>query len=112
MSQSKNSFEVTLNQAIDEVFTSLGENVKQATYNYIENKYKIKKEQIPSNIEDFASAVETIYGDAARLVELKIMEKLEGKTQGFIYKSDCKEIFFVEYLAALRLWMSKRLDQC
>jgi hypothetical protein len=102
---SKTNFEAALTRAIDEVFSALGENVKQATFRYVENKYAIKKEQIPRQIEGFTAALESIFGEAAWLVELRIMEKLQGKAEGFSYKSKCKEIFFVDYLTALKLYM-------
>jgi hypothetical protein len=98
----KINFETAVTEAIDEVFTTLGENVKQAIYSYLENKHGIKKEQIPSMIEGFTDAIESIFGDAAKLVELKIMEKLQSKVKGFAYKSKRKEVFFAEYLAALQ----------
>jgi hypothetical protein len=102
---SKTNFEEALTNAIDEVFTALGENVKRATYNYVENKYATTKEQIPRQIENFTAAIETIFGEAAWLVELRVMEKLQGKAQGFIYRSKCEEIFFVDYLAALKRYI-------
>ena len=39
----------------------------------------IRKEQIPSKIEGFTDAIESIFGEAAKLVELKIIEKLQRK---------------------------------
>lgn len=105
----KINFERAVTESIDEVFSTLGENVKQAVYSYLENKYGIRKEQIPSMIEGFTDAIESIFGDATKLVELKIIEKLKGKVKGFAYKSKTKEIFFAEYLTALQ----KHLDwQC
>ena len=98
----KTNFEAAVTESIEEVLSTLGENVKQAIYSYLENKYSIRKEQIPSKIEDFSDGIESIFGDAAKLVELKIMEKLQSKVKGFSYKSESKEIFFVEYLAALQ----------
>ena len=98
----KVSFETAVTESIDEVFTTLEENVKQAVYSYLENKYGIRKEQIPSMIEGFTDAIESIFGDAAKLVELKIIEKLQSKVKGFAYKSKRKETFFAEYLAALQ----------
>src|SRR5271169_830802 len=99
---SKINFETTLTEAIDEVFTSLGENVKQAVYRYLENKHHIRKEQIPCMIESFTVAIETIFGEAAKLLELKIIEKIQNKVQSFAYKPISKEVFFVEYLVALQ----------
>jgi hypothetical protein len=96
------SFEMVVMESIDEVFSTLGENVKQAMYSYLENNYGMKKDQIPSMIDDFTTAVESLFGDAAKLVELKIIEKVQGRVKGFVYKSNSKEIFFVEYLSALQ----------
>ncbi len=98
----KVNFETAVTEAIDEVFTTLGVNVKQAVYSYLENKHGIRKQQIPNTIEDFTNAIEALFGDAAKLVELKIIEKLQGKVPGFAYKSKRKEMFFAEYLAALQ----------
>ncbi len=100
--RSKINFDTTLTDAIDEVFTSLGENVKQAIYSYLENKHCIRKEQIPRMIESFAIAIETIFGEAAKLLELKIIEKIQNKVKSFAYKSKSKEVFFVEYLVAVQ----------
>ncbi len=99
------SFENTVAEAIDEIFTSFGENVKRATYSYIETNDGIKKEQIPYHIEGFTNAIESIFGDAAKLVELKIIENLQNKVKGFCYKSKSKEMLFAEYLEEMRKYL-------
>ena len=104
--QTKTNFETAVTESVDQVFASLGENVKNAVYKYVETKYNIRKEQIPANIEDFTVALESIFGDAAKLVELKIMRTLQGKVGDFIFRSKNKDMLFVEYLAALQ----KHLD--
>jgi len=96
------TFEEALAEAIDEVFQSLGEDVKQSMYRYLENNYGIRKLQIPTMIESFTGAVESIFGCAAKLVELKIIEKLQSKAQGFMYKPKNSEILFTEYLNDLQ----------
>jgi len=100
--QTKENFETALIESIDEVFTTFGESVKQGVYSYLENKHGIRKQQIPRMIEGFTDALESIFGEAAKLVELKIIEKLQGKVKGFAYKTKRKEIFFAEYLAELQ----------
>ena len=100
------SFEKAVTESIDEVLSTLGENVKQAVYSYLENRYRMRKDQIPSMIEEFTDAIESLFGDAANLVKLQIIEKVQGKMKGFCYKSKSKEIFLVEYLSALQ----KHLD--
>ena len=99
------TFEAALTEAIDEVFQGLGEDVKQSIYRYLENNYGIRKLQIPVMIEDFADAVESIFGEAAKLVELKIMEKLQGKVTDFAYKPKNREILFTEYLNDLKRYI-------
>ena len=100
--KAKISFENAVAESIDEALSTLGENVKQAVYSYLEKKCNMEKEQIPSMMTDFTNAIELIFGDAAKLVELKIIEKLQGKVKGFVYKSKSKEMFFAEYLSALQ----------
>jgi len=100
------SFDEVLTVTIDEVFQSLGENVKQSMYRYLENKFGIRKMQIPAMIEGFTYAIESIFGCSAKLVELKIMEKLQGKVQGFTYKPKNKDILFTEYLGDLQKYLN------
>jgi hypothetical protein len=100
------TFEETLIEAIDETFQSLGENVKLSMYRYLENNYGIRKLQIPTMIEGFTGALESIFGCAAKLVELKIIEKLQSKVRGFTYKPRNKEILFTEYLNDLQKYLS------
>jgi hypothetical protein len=101
------TFEEALAEAIDEVFESLGEDVKQSMYRYLENNYSIRKLQIPTMIENFTGAVESIFGCAAKLVELKIIERLQSKARGFIYKPKNTEILFTDYLNDLQKYWIK-----
>ena len=96
------NFEAALSESIDEVFTSFGEDVKQAVYGYLQCNVGVGKEQIPGYIEEFVGAVELFFGDAALLVELKIIESLRCKVKSFAYKPKSKDLFFVDYLAALQ----------
>jgi hypothetical protein len=107
----KEKFENILTESIDEVFVALGENVKQAFYSYLE-KAGIRKEQIPKNIEGFTYAIESIFGQAAILVELKIIERLQRKADGFTYKSKAQGLFFADYLATLRRYLNVQVSNC
>jgi hypothetical protein len=101
----KENFEKILTESIDEVFTTLGKNVKQAIYSYLE-KAGIRKEQISSKIEVFTDAIESIFGNAAILIELKIIERLQHKANGFEYKSKMQGLIFADYLAALQIHLN------
>ena len=102
----KIDFETALAEAIDEVFTTLGERVKMAIYSCLENRHGIRKDQISGVIDGFADAIELIFGDAAKLIELQIIEKLHYKVKDFNYKSNGKEMLFAEYLTALRGYLN------
>ncbi len=98
----KAEFETALRESIDEVFSAFGENVKQAIYSLLENNYNISKEDIPSEGEAFTNALEAAFGEAAKLIEIKIIEKLQAKVKGFTYRSGKSDLLFIDYLTALR----------
>jgi hypothetical protein len=96
------SYEAIIIEAVDEVFSSLGQSCKQALYFQLENTFKIKKQEIPLKIEDFANAIEQIFGIGAKFIEMKIIEVLHEKTRVFIYFPKKKDLMFAEYVASLR----------
>ena len=59
----KNSFETAILDAVDEGFASFGRFGKQVIYIHLENTFKIKKQEIPYKIEEFADAIEQIFGN-------------------------------------------------
>jgi hypothetical protein len=97
----KAEFEAVLLDTIDTVFSGLSETVKASLYNLLEKQYGLKKEAIPANIETFVRALECTFGEAAKLLEIKILHELHSKTQTFRYKPNQKE-FFIQYLVALQ----------
>lgn len=95
-------FENALNQSIEEVFSTLGPNVKQTLYIVLEVAYELTKENIASNLEAFANALEETFSLGAKLLEIKILEKLHAKTEGFTFQTQGKDLVFTEYLQALQ----------
>jgi len=89
-------------KAVDEIFSSFGHSGKQAIYFQLENTFKIKKHEIPLKIEDFANAIEQIFGIGAKFIELKIIETLHEKTQHFKYFPKEEDLMFTEYVTSLR----------
>jgi hypothetical protein len=106
---SEGSFEAIITDTIDEVFSSFGQSCKQAIYFQLENTFKIEKQEIPLKIEDFANAIEQIFGIGARFIEMKIIEVLHEKIQGFMYFPDKEELVFTEYVSSLRRFYDHRL---
>ena len=103
------SFEAIMIEAVDEVFSSFGHSCKQALYFQLENTFKIKKQEIPLKIEDFANAIEQIFGIGAKIIEMKIIEVLHEKTQGFMYFPKKEDLMFTEYVASLRRFYDRKL---
>lgn len=95
-------FEAIILETVDEIFSSFGLSCKKAIYFQLENTFKIKKQQIPLKIEDFANAIQQIFGAGAKFIELRIIETLHEKTPNFVYFPKIGDVVFTEYVACLR----------
>jgi hypothetical protein len=104
----KTKFETAVTEAIDESLSVLGENIKQAIYRQLENKYSIRKEEIPFKIEAFTNTIEFLFGQGAKVIEIGIIEKLHGKIEGFVHKAQKRELFFTDYIADLRSYLESQ----
>ena len=72
-------FATILLDSIDEALSSLGQNVKVSIYFHLENKFSVPKEDIPDRIEDFSNALEQIFGQASKQLEILIIKHLHQK---------------------------------
>ena len=94
-------FENLLLEAVDEGLSSLGDSPKQVIYSYLEKIFKIKKMDIPSKIDEFADAIEKIFGHGAKHLEVQIMKRLYEKLgHGFEYFPEKDDLLFTEYIEA------------
>jgi len=98
----KKAFEELLLEAVDDALGSLGESAKQSIYFHLENRFKIAKKDIPSQLEDFAEGLEKIFGLGAHFIEILIMKSLFKKIGHPLEWNENKEIVFVEYVAAAK----------
>ena len=69
--KNKRKFEKALVESINETFASFGPNCAEALYYHLEETFRIKKQDIPNKIEEFADAIEQMFGVSARLIEIK-----------------------------------------
>jgi hypothetical protein len=67
--------------AIDTAFSALGQNVKVSIYFNLEAKFGLPKQDIPDRISDFSDALDKIFGQAARSLEILIMKYLNDKVK-------------------------------
>jgi len=80
--------------AVEEGLSTLGDSPKQAILYHLEAHFKIKKDNIPTNLTEFAKALEKIFGPGADYLEKLIAKRLSEKLN---VECDCGEsINFIE----------------
>jgi hypothetical protein len=72
-------FNDILIESIDEAFLTLGETTRAAIYLNLESKFGLSKQDIPDKVGDFSDALDRIFGQAARQLEVLIMTCLHNK---------------------------------
>jgi glutaredoxin 2 len=96
------SFEKLLLEAVDEGLSSLCNSSKQAIYSLLENTFNINRLGIPYKIEDFADAIEKIFGLGAKPIEILIIRRLNEKVGEIVEYPRHENLVFAEYVAAAR----------
>jgi hypothetical protein len=103
---SESNFHEFFLEAVDKAFFVLGNHSKELIYRYLENKYSVNKESIPKQVELFSNAIETIFGQSARIIEINIMRNLHKKVPAFTYSGKTlSKLSFVNYVEAFRLYL-------
>lgn len=98
---SRSRFDKLLLEAVDEGLSSLGESSKQAIYFHLAKGFNVKRKEIPDEIEEFAKAIEKIFGLGANFLEVLIMKRLHKKTGGEFDWSR-PEFSFADYIMAAK----------
>jgi len=101
----KNQLDATIMEAVDESLASFGDSVRKVVYFQLQNNYNVPKKDIPAKIEEFAAAIEGIFGMGARLIEMKIIETLYAKAKGFLYIPKNEDLLFKDYVQNLRRFL-------
>jgi hypothetical protein len=101
----KSNVEATLLSAVDESLSSFGDSFKQVIYFQLANTYHIEKHEIPARINEFADALEEIFGIGAKLIEMKIIKAVYEKVAGFTYIAEKEDLIFTEYIENLRRFL-------
>jgi hypothetical protein len=101
----EDKFNVAIIEAVEESFSLFSSTVREAAYLHLERAFKIKKQEIPSRIEDFVDAIEQMFGVGAKLIEIRIIEVLHKHIHEFMFYPKKGEINFKEYVASLRAFL-------
>lgn len=104
-SSSRLLFEQLVNESIDGVFSSLGPSCKQAVYDCMEKKYRLKKSDFAEHLTEFSEAIEQIFGSSAGLLEIQMIKRLYQKVPEFKYWPQ-ETLTFPDYVNALSRFIS------
>ncbi len=103
-SQPSTDFKELLGEAIDAALAQLGDSSRRAFYLHLKINYNIMKRDIPEKIDEFTIAVEKVFGQRAKILEIEIMKNLFAKIgSNFKYFPKKDDLFFVEYIDAARM---------
>jgi hypothetical protein len=107
-SSANRDFETLLIEAVDTALSSLGDSSKQAIYFCLKEEFAIAKQDIPTKIEEFTNALEMIFGQGAKVIEIQIMRQLHEKV-GYDFRCfpEKGNLFFNDYVQATRTQMSR-----
>jgi hypothetical protein len=103
----KREYETLVSEVIDQTFSALGENVKNAVYQTLKSQYGVEKQDVADRLDAFAAAIENLFGKASNLIELRIIQALNSKVKGFAYKPKTDTLVFVQYMTALKKHMAQ-----
>jgi hypothetical protein len=99
-------FEQVLLEAITEALSSMGASVERSVYFHLEQKFKIKRQEIPYRLDDFSDSLERIFGLGARHLEILIMKNLHAKVGGlYVWEGPrwlVPDLKFLEYVKLMK----------
>jgi hypothetical protein len=95
-------FEELFQDALDEVFCSLGEECRRGIYRHIEQRYGLGRAEIASHPVEFMHAIEGLFGQASNVLLIAIMRSLHCKVPTFKYCGAEGAFSFLSYLERLR----------
>ena len=88
---------------IDKILSTLGSDSKQTIYWYLEQKYELRRENIPSRLQSFSEAMLQIFGiPASKLLETRIIEMVGRKYPEFTYVPKKESPNLAEFVSSLK----------
>ncbi len=80
MSARNQTFSQLLLECIDEGLSVLGNEPREAVYQFLNTICSLSREQIPDRVPDFATGLRRALGGASKVIERVILRKLYEKT--------------------------------
>ena len=88
--------------AVDLVFSELGDSCRQIVNSYLLDKFGLNMQSIPHNLDLFVYALESIFGQASSLIEMQIMREIHEEVKDFKHYPYGNELSFLSFLLSLR----------
>jgi len=105
----KLDFDKTLLEAVDRALIAFGESPRRAIYYRLNRSFKLQREDIAEDTDEFSNALNTIFGPGAEIIEKLIVKNLYDKLKLSFEERTCFE--FVDYISLARE-NAKREQQC
>jgi len=99
---SEEEFDRLLLEAVDEALFAMGKSSKQTIYSHIEQAFNIKRRDIPNKLDEFANAIEKLFGLGANCLKILIMKSLYEKVGRTVELRDAEDFQFTAYVAAIK----------
>jgi len=96
----KLDFDKTLLEAVDHALLAFGESPRKAIYYHLNKRFKLQREDIPEDTDEFSNALDTIFGPGAEVIEKLIVKNLYSRLNLNFDKKTCLE--FVDYISLAR----------
>ena len=100
-------FQSVVEEAVEFILSSIGTVNKETIYRHLENNYGLRREDIPERIEEFAGAMEQTFGNVAKLLEIKIIERIHCKYRDFKYTPEKEELSFSGYVLNFKKFIER-----
>jgi hypothetical protein len=98
----RENFDQALLAAVDSGLITLGNLGKRTFYECLQINYGLVKEDIPQKFDLFVEALENIFGKAACLIEIQIMETLHQYCPDFEFQSDIGAFSFRQFVGTFK----------
>ncbi|UCD96226.1 MAG: hypothetical protein JSV35_06960 [Candidatus Bathyarchaeota archaeon] len=100
---SHEAFAELLLEAVDESLSQLKGTSPQVIYALLERSFHLNRVEIPMKVETFVEGLETMFGYAAKILEIQIIAYLNRKIGPIPkYPSEVSDLFLSAYIKAAR----------
>jgi len=104
----QDNFRKILLEAVEEGLSSLGDSPKEAIFFHLEDSFKIRRGNIPTNLTEFAKALEKIFGPGASYLEKLIVKCLYEKLE--LEFEEIESWDFLEYVNNVKKLLPLKRD--